>query len=119
MIGAATHPSPVKASYTSNDLQAAALALTEVLTEEVSQPVLHHSNDNNSTPGSENSIHVSASLAEIQSSVIPSMTLPSSNKPKTTQHQQQQQPNKPSSLKPQNNKPKRKIHNALSPQVSF
>ncbi|XP_042876756.1 E3 ubiquitin-protein ligase HERC2-like isoform X6 [Penaeus japonicus] len=58
LITAATPPSPVKASYTREQLETAALALCESLTEEISQPTppTPCSNDDLSTPLSEHSI---------------------------------------------------------------
>ncbi|RXG68739.1 hypothetical protein Avbf_00699 [Armadillidium vulgare] len=56
MITASTPPSPVKASYSREDLEAAALALIEVSTEEVSHPSHHVPHDNNSSPISDSSL---------------------------------------------------------------
>ncbi|XP_042217246.1 E3 ubiquitin-protein ligase HERC2-like isoform X2 [Homarus americanus] len=58
MITASTPPSPVKATYTREQLETAALALCESLTEEISQPspTTPCSNDDVSTPLSEHSL---------------------------------------------------------------
>ncbi|XP_071532835.1 E3 ubiquitin-protein ligase HERC2 isoform X2 [Panulirus ornatus] len=58
LITASTPPSPVKASYTREQLETAALALCESLTEEISQPspATPCSNDDVSTPLSEHSL---------------------------------------------------------------
>ncbi|XP_076028585.1 E3 ubiquitin-protein ligase HERC2 isoform X2 [Oratosquilla oratoria] len=58
LIGASTPPSPVKASYSREQLEAAALTLCENLTAEISQPAPNSpcTNDDLSTPLSDNSI---------------------------------------------------------------